>query len=135
MKILRPDVQRRAANILAHVGARIDAVDAHFARTRGWIPNYESRAWHRPEFKAAGYGKEGIKPPQSPPITGREIKMAGNTYRGLAPDTDPLYDNAWKIMLEQNLSPSFVKQLSEAGRQEAKAKPRQPAKAAPRQKK
>jgi hypothetical protein len=61
--------------------------------------------------------------------------MAGNTYRGLAPDTDPLYDNAWKIMLEQNLSPSFVKQLSEAGRQEAKAKPRQPAKAAPRQKK
>ena len=61
--------------------------------------------------------------------------MAGNTHKGLAPDTDPMYDSAWKIMLEQNLSPSFVEKLSEASWQEAKAKPRRPAKVAPRKKK
>jgi hypothetical protein len=61
-----PDVQRRAANILAYVGARRDEVDRHFAATRGWTPNDESRVWHRPEFKAAGhgYGNQELTPPQ-----------------------------------------------------------------------
>jgi len=38
--------------------------------------------------------------------------MAGNTYKGLAPATDPVYGGGWTIMLEQNnLDPAYVKRV------------------------
>jgi hypothetical protein len=75
---------------------------------------------------------------QNPPTTGREIVMAKYTYEGLAPDTDPMYHSAGKIMLEQNLSPSFVEKLkarSDAAANPVTVAPRRPAKVRPRRKK
>jgi hypothetical protein len=57
-----PDVQRRAADLLAALGPRVDAINEHYAATRGWTPSPTGAVWERPGFKAEGYGQEVIPP-------------------------------------------------------------------------
>ena len=46
--------------------------------------------------------------------------MAGCTYKGLAPDTDPLYSSGWSIILGHNLNPHYVEKLKRQSAREAK---------------
>jgi hypothetical protein len=40
-----PDVQRRAEELLTHLGPEISAVEERFAREHGWTPNQATRVW------------------------------------------------------------------------------------------
>jgi hypothetical protein len=46
--------------------------------------------------------------------------MAGCTYNGLAPDTDPLYSSGWTIIHGKNLNPHYVEKLRRQSAREAK---------------
>jgi hypothetical protein len=41
-------------------------------------------------------------------MTGRRTQMAGLTFRGWVPDTDPRYDGGSTIIVGPNLNPHFV---------------------------
>jgi hypothetical protein len=45
LRSLRPDVQRRAAELLATLGPRISEVENAFSKTHGWTPNKSTRIW------------------------------------------------------------------------------------------
>jgi hypothetical protein len=52
--------------------------------------------------------------------------MAGNTYKGLAPDTDPAYSKGWTITLRRNSNPSSDKGSTKPSPTGAPQPPRQP---------
>jgi len=41
----RPDVQRRAAELLSTLGPRVSSVEDSFAKSHGWTPDKATRAW------------------------------------------------------------------------------------------
>ena len=45
LRSLRPDVQRRAAELLATLGPRISEIENAFAKQHGWTPNESTRIW------------------------------------------------------------------------------------------
>jgi hypothetical protein len=47
-----PDLQRRAAELLATLGERVDAVNQHYAKTYGWTYGPQRRFWEEPAYKA-----------------------------------------------------------------------------------
>jgi hypothetical protein len=52
LRSLRPDVQRRSAELLATLGPRISAIEDAFAKEKGWTPNPGTRVWERnPAYK------------------------------------------------------------------------------------
>jgi hypothetical protein len=59
---LKPDVQRRVSELLATLGARISAVEEHFARKYGWTPDRASRVWERNPAYAGRQGAFGQIP-------------------------------------------------------------------------
>lgn len=50
--IRSPDLQRRAAELLATLGPRLDAVDQQFAKTHGWTYGPQRRFWEEPAYQA-----------------------------------------------------------------------------------
>jgi hypothetical protein len=41
----RPNLERRAAELLTILGPRISQIEDHFAQHFGWTPNRASRIW------------------------------------------------------------------------------------------
>ena len=45
LRSFRPDVQRRASEVLATLGSHISRVENEFAAKHGWTPNANTRIW------------------------------------------------------------------------------------------
>lgn len=67
LRTLRPDVQRRAAELLATLGPSISKVEDGFAKTHGWTPDKSTRVWEtNPAYAKHADKFKGIVP-GSPP--------------------------------------------------------------------
>jgi hypothetical protein len=72
LRTLRPDVQRRAAELLATLGPRISKVEDAFAATHGWTPDPSTRIWEtNPAYAQNAERFKNVTPgvppkPQSP---------------------------------------------------------------------
>ena len=69
-----PDLQRRAQELLTHLGPEISAVEERFVREHGWTPNRASRVW---ETDPTLQGAAPVKIP-TPPRPWRQPQAAAS---------------------------------------------------------
>jgi hypothetical protein len=56
LRSLRPDVQRRAAELFATLDPRVSKVEEQFAGKYGWTPNRAKRVWEtNPGYKTSSW--------------------------------------------------------------------------------
>ena len=56
LRSLRPNVQRRATELLATLGPRVSKVEEQFAGKYGWTPNRATRVWEtNPGYKTSSW--------------------------------------------------------------------------------
>jgi hypothetical protein len=61
----RPDLERRASQLLATLGPRVSEVEEHFAQTHGWTPDRSTRIWeHSPQIQQYGGMNRLPEPPR-----------------------------------------------------------------------
>ena len=78
LRTLRPDIQRRAAELLATLGPRVSKVEDAFAKQHGWTPDKATRVWetnpayakHAEKFKDI---EPGTPPRPQDPEFGRQF--------------------------------------------------------------
>jgi hypothetical protein len=67
LRALRPDIQRRAAELLATLGPSISKVEDGFSKTHGWTPDKSTRVWEtNPAYAKHADKFKGVVP-GSPP--------------------------------------------------------------------
>jgi hypothetical protein len=60
--IQSPDVQRRAAELLATLGPRIAAVNERYAKNYGWTHGPQRRFWEEPAYQQ--FKVDDLRPPR-----------------------------------------------------------------------